>query len=506
MEIVTVETGKGEAGIVTGGDRTLQEVPTTAANSQTSEVKLPETDAELEARRNNILRSMGWGGEAIPAATTPAAPASPATPETPATPAAPAAPETPAATAPAAPATVAPTTEELINRTATAVGDKVAAALAKEPAQPTPATPAAPEMTPEDVHTYQVIQKMEALGTAPKGHAEAFKAFAFKRYAYEAQWLADNPGKDFDPDDHDEFYKAQPDIDEQSFEAAKIKLLVDQEVAARINAEVAPKLQAIEAEKALEAARPVIATNVGNRVVEMVKKVDPAIGNILVVDGKINLSKDNIDRVFAADPIAAPILNRFIMEEVHPMVVALEMSILPGQPKLNPLQNPLHAEIAKHVHKFEDSIIKGPESGKVRDGRQFLTSAQYGNRVENIMNSSMPADMKTQKMQELEAGFWMVSIDDVQTVIVADAAERARKQIDEIEGMAVKKYGKPAAAPATPAPAPTTPAPVTPTPATTQRQRPPALSSSPTPVDTAPPGAAKSKTFGETATETHWRR
>ena len=509
MEIVTVPAGTADAGVQTGGERTLQSQTKPDAKGDKGKVKMPE-DAELETRRQTILSSMGWGAPPeVPAKTPetkveePPAPAEPAP-----------APAAPAVVAPAAPAApVVSDQDALIAKTAKAigqeVGDKVAEAVKdSRPAAPEPAKEAVPTLTPEDEQAYAIAKKMEALKTAPAGTAEALRAFFFKRYDYESEWLKNNPGQEFDPKDpaHDDFYKAQPEVDDDAYEAARIEMLVDSRFDARIETEVKPVLNRMTAEKALESARPVIAKSVGNRIVEAVTMVSEELGKILVVDGNISLNKETIDKLTDSDPIAARVLDPIIVNELRPMVVALEMSILPGQPQLNPRDNALHAEIAKYVTKFESDLSSGPESGRVRDGRQFLTTSQYNHRIENITGSSMPQAMKEQKLKELHDAHWTASIDDIQAVIVRELSARAKREIDELDGVAKKKYGKAAPASASPPVAQPEPPQPAPPPTPPQRNRPPAINSAPTPVDTSVPGAAKNKTFGETAVESHWRR
>jgi len=508
MEIVTVETGKGEAGVITGGDRTLVQSEGTAAKTA-EKVKMPESDPELEARRADIISTF-WG-EKKPKAKVEPTPTPVPAPEPAPAPAPVAEPKpnepAPAPTPTPTPEPKAETTEEIINKTAEALGDKIVKSL-KEGNEPEPAPVTEPQLTSEDQRDYEVVLKMEELGKAPKGTAEAFKAFAFKRYAYTAKWQENNPGKEWnaEDDEHEEFYKSQPEIDEADFEEAKFELKVDKQVAKRIEAEVRPALQQITAEKELEAARPIIAENVGKRIVQAVTAVSDELGKILMVDGKVNLSKAQIDKLTETDPIAARVLDPIIKNEVQPMIVALEMSLLPNQPPLNPQKNAVHAEIAKYVDKFEQQMMALPESQRVRDGRKFLTGDQWANRVRNIQESSMPAEMKNQKLGELRQTHWSPTIDDVQDTLISEISARAKREIDDLDKLAQKKYKKEPAAPATPAPAPA-PEPVpAPAPQPPSRQRPPALGSSPTVVDTSNPGATAPKTFGETATETHWRR
>src|SRR6185295_4983751 len=180
-------------------------------------VKLPETEAELQQRRKDVEAAM-WGPKPKPA---PAAPE----PETTADAAPPALDEggAPAAAAPAAAAPPAPApvdTDALIAKTAAKIGEEVGKAMDRQPAKPEPEPEAEPELTPEDARDAEIIAKMEELDPSVKGKAEAFKAFALRRYDYETAWREKHPGATFNPDDaeHEEFYKGQPEIDPDAFQ------------------------------------------------------------------------------------------------------------------------------------------------------------------------------------------------------------------------------------------------------------------------------------------------
>ena len=500
MEIVTVNQGEGEAGIQTGGDRTLVEQKKAQATPQTPET--PETppaeptEAELEARRAEVIASM-WGGKnetpAAAAATTP--PAAPA-----AAPAAPA-PAAPAAPAPAAPATP-PTTEQVIKDTASAVAKEVTRAISEQkPTTPPAEPPAEPEMTPEDQRDLAIIQRMEADNPKLQGKAEEFRKFALSRYEYEAKWLRDNPGRTFNPDDaeHEEFYKGQPDIDTDAYEQARIDLMVDRKVEDR--------LRPIEEDKILEKAMPVIAQQIQKNVHAMVADVSPELAALLKNGDQIDLSDAAVAKVAEADPIAARVLDRMIKTEVLPMVAALERSLLPGSAnRLNPRENPLHAKIASHVLEFESEMKAKPVAEQVRNGKQFITREEYAAREREINRGPGTPQNKAKALNDLNSAYWRPDVDDIETVMVRDAAKRAKEQIKDLDDLAAKKYkgGAPRQA-ATPAAEPHQPE--DPRPAGfVGRQKPPGVPSSSDTVDTTRGGPAGQKSFGDVAVETHWRK
>ena len=504
MEILTVEAGKGSAGVETGGERTLQEQkavntpPAIDPNAPPEPVTPDPTEAELEARREEVMASM-WGGK--PAAPAPAA-AAPAA----ATPPAPAA---PAAAAPAAPAvTPAPATttvDEAIKKTAEAVGAEVSRVIAAK-AEPQAAAEPQPEenaLTPEDAKDFAIFQRMGQDDPALAGKAEEFRKFSLSRYAYEAKWLQDNPGRTFNPDDteHEEFYKQQPDFPEDAYENAKISTMVDEKVEQRLKATLDPKLAAIESEKAMEKAMPTIVQQVNKQVYTIVEKVDPALAAMLKTGDAIDLSQANTDKVSEADPIASEVLQHLVLTEALPMLDALEKSLVPGH-ELRPDKNPMHRQIAGYVEKFEASLKSASESEQIRDGRRFLPIMERDSMIQKIESGKGSKQERQAAIEQLQQRYWSTTIDDIETAIVNDVSERAKKQIAQLDAIAQRKYKPAASRPvAQPAAAPTHIPAVIPS-----REKPPGVIGSSDAVDTTRPGVPNGKSQGEIAVETHWRK
>lgn len=500
MEIVTVKAGEGTAGVETGGDRTLKsnsptdQAPPAPAVDPAAPAPATPTEAELEARRNEVMASM-WGGkpaQAEPPATTPApAPAAPAPAPAPA-----AAPAT--ATVPTAPEE--PSIEQTIRQTAEAVSTEIARKIQPAQAEPQPEPePEEVELTPEDARDYAVFERMGQKDPSLAGKAEEFKKFSLARYEYEAKWVAENPGRQFNPDDaeHEEFYKQQPEFPREAYDDARIAIMVDEQVEQKVAAKLAP----IEHEKALAAAMPQIVAQVNSQVYTLVEKVDPTLAALLKEGDQINLSKANTDRIMAADPIASEVLDQMIKAEALPMLSALERSLLPGN-ELQPAKNPLHRKIAGYVEQFEAEMKKAPEAQQIRNGRKFMPISDRDAAIERIEKGRATAQAKQESIDRLQQQYWSTSIDDVETVIVNDVAARAKQQIEQLDRMAQRKYKPTAPAPVATPTAPPVPA----LPAQPTRQKPPGVVAASDAVDTTRQGQAGSKSVGEIAVETHWRK
>lgn len=490
MEIVTVENGKTDAsGIETGGDRTLQtqERP----KPEVARVTLPATDAELETRRKNIQASMGWLGkeqQIAPAAPAPAPAAPPVVVPPPAPPLAP-------APAPAP----APTTEELITRTARATAietaRRVGSTMEAPPAGGAPVLDLnQEELSREDMRDYQILLKMEEIYPETRGIADKVKEFALSRYAYQGNWQEQNPGKEYDPkaSEHEDFYKGEPEIDEEQFQDAKVALMVEEGVDRRM----APIEKERKLEKTMAETRGVIAANVMARIQEFVTAVDPAMAALLLVDGKFSLAKELVAKVAEADPVFSAVMDERV-KPLYDMISELEkVAVSDGAYVLMPQSNALHALISRHVRTFEENMLAQPADKQVRNGKQFMTHADFNARMAT-------AGKNAKKQAELEQ-FWTAECDDIEASIVSQFADGAKAEIEKIDrlGRARFKITEPAA-PKPGATLPTT-APVLEPQPTNIRPAPPSLGAGNGSVDTNVPAPGSQKTKGQVAVETHW--
>lgn len=479
-------------------------------------VKLPETEAELEVRRANVLAAM-WGpkpekapekpaekpaDEAPPAAVETTAEPPPALPE----PEAKKEPEKPSA--PPAPEPV--DHHDLIAQTAKKIGEEVGQAIKdSKPERPEREESSESELTPEDARDAEIIAKMEELDPALKGKSEAFKRFAHQRYDYETAWRNKHPGAEFNPDDpeHEDFYKRQPEIDPDAFETAKIEVLVDRRVSQKIKPieerDEQDRKQA-KTDRAINAHVPKIVENVNALIVESVTAVNPEVAKLLGGMNALNLTKEEQEKLEDQDPITARVMGPLVRDEMIPMLIELEKSAAPGSEyELDPRNNHVHANIAKFVAKFETEASSKKER---RDGKSFLTISQMNARREQIVKQNVSPEIKQHRLSELSDTYWTASVGDIQKTIVEDVSKRAKAAVNELEGMFKKKYkpepkataAKPAAAPAS---SETQSAPVA-----NGKPRPPSVASQATVVDTSRNGKVGEKSFGETAVEVHFGR
>lgn len=458
------------------------------------------TPEELAERQNNVIAAMGWTGVTKPATPEeqPKAPETPPEPEnalepvvTPPAPTPEAKPEPKPDPAPAAPAPAPkpePTTmatrddiEAAANRAAQLVADQRPAPAPT----PTPAAPPAPvlDLSPEDKKDYEIIAFLER--TEPekfKGRGQKFLDYTKELYAYQDAWAAkpENEGKDFDPDDaeHNQWFaKHEPGTAESDIEYGRERAMEERIYQNRVK----PELDKIERDKAMKEAIPTITQNVGRRTVALIDAVNPELAKLVQdAEGRPMFTKEAIAAVEEADPIAKRTLDQIVRNELEPMVMALEMTTVPGLGfKLNPAGDPMHARIAEYVWQAENDMKKAPADVRIQGGKEFATITQY--------NAMSEADRERH---------YTLSVDDIQDLIVDDMAQKARKSIDEVDNLAKRKY-KPDADKREVAPAPT-PA-TTPTPAPrNNKPTPPSTNNSGDLARTSDQPAPAVKKYGET--------
>jgi hypothetical protein len=248
---------------------------------------------------------------------------------------------------------------------------------------------------------------------------------------------------------------------------------------------------------------PKIVENVKTRIIEGVTAVNPEVAKLLEGMNPLNLTKEEQEKLDEQDPITARVMGPMVRDEMIPMLIELEKSVAPGaEYSLDPRNNPVHANIAKFVAKFETAMTASQEK---RDGREFITIAELNDKQHEISHSKATPEAKQRKLNELNSRFWTASVDDIQKTIVEDVSKRAKAAVDELDGIFKRKYKPEAKKPAANAPAPAAPAPAA-TPAANGKPRPPSVASQATVVDTSRAGKSGEKSFGETAVEVHWGR
>lgn len=462
---------------------TIQSAELSPAPAVPEAVTQPEpipTAEELQTRAKERYQSMGWGNPPAPALKTDVieVPAEVTPDPAPAT--VPAAVTPVQAPEPVVETEAEPSTRELISRTASETAKAVANAMRPAPAAPAPVIVEF-EMSPDDSEDYKVLKFLQASGDPKfKDVADKFLDYVKKHYAYQDEWAAQNPGKEFNPDEdeHKAWYELnQPDIHPKVLESGRVDMKAEE----LYNKRLKPELDKITADKALEKGMPVVATNVTKGIIQMVKLVDPELVKMVTdAAGNPDLSEAKVAALGEHDPIAKEVLDN-AARAMEPMLLELELTAVPGYNySLNPNANAVHRRIDQFRQKYEADLVAAPEH-QIRNGKQFCTVAEM---------QSNPALSKTH---------WCLTIDDLVDMITDHYAAGATKEIQKLNALAEKKY-KARAQPSTePVPEPAKPTVVTPV--NSGKPKAPSISSGAESVTTPAITRSTEKSFADTATK-----
>lgn len=367
--------------------------------------------------------------------------------------------------------------EEVISRTATEVGRAVASELrqggslpASGSNRPAAGKPATPELSPEDRSDYEALLYLER--TEPDewaGMPAKFLEYVQNLAAYIEKWSSDNSDKEFDPNDtdHDDWYSQnQPQIERRALDQAKVDIRAEEKAEQKI-APVKKRLEEADQEKAFQKAIPTIAANMNRAIVTLMDQVNPELGKILKdPNGNPLLTKESIDALDNADPIAKAAADTIIKAEFEPLVLELEKTAVAEMNyRLEPERNAAHAAITRYTSQLERDFMALSPTERQWDGKNFMTISEMNLRANEIRNSPGTEQERQEKLQRLYDENWCVTVDQVAGRITEECADKIKRAIEAMEAPAKKKYGGkqapavPASQPPQPAPRATTPEP-----------------------------------------------
>lgn len=438
---------------------------------------------------------MGWEEPADTAEPPAAAPVAP--------------PPAPVVPAPAPVPSVEPeplTTEQIIQRTSEATARLMQPAPA--PAHKSEPTPGF-EMLEEDADDHKVLVYLAANNPRFKGKDAEYLAYLKKSYDYQDKWLAENPGKPFEPEseEHQEWYAANPQpVTKKDMDDGRIEMKAAEAAERMYEQRIAPEKKAREEEQAWNAGLPVLRRNVDNRIVALVDAADPELAKLLKdANGVANLTDATAALVAEADPIAHEILDEIAKSDLVPMIVELEKTAIPGLGfALNPARNAIHAQIDRYRATAEADLKALPSAEQLRNGRQWVTISKINQMRQAINDGPGSEAEKQQKHADLNSSHWSLTVDDLEELIADDLAAVAKQKIDRRNASAKKKYAPTQPAPQ-PEPQPQPQPQPTPAPSALTRSRPPSLSSGADVVTPAKTGSGVAKSFGEQAAEVHFK-
>lgn len=236
---------------------------------------------------------------------------------------------------------------------------------------PTPAPePAKPLELPEEFEQDRPIYERMELENPKKygGLVKKLSEYAQKETEHIEQWMAENPGAEYDPDseEHDEFYnRHQPRIDPADVEAIKDSIKEDR-IRGKVLQEISPELNELRRNKAIQAAAPKFQEAAQAVVANVLEGINPEYA-------KHATDKDKLNEIGEADPIAADVGQAIVNKYVNLATEAVALhNGIPFDAK-----NPAHMATFYRIVKIEDRVKAMPPDQQIYEGRRFATRDEY---------------------------------------------------------------------------------------------------------------------------------
>ena len=238
----------------------------------------------------------------------------------------------------------------------------------KPPANPEPVAAPAPELSKSDSRLHEQLKKLEEINPEYKDVSSKFIDFKKKEAAYEADWIANNPDEDFDPDsdEHQKFYKKnEPHIDGEDLDLAK-EALADDRVERRAREVAEKEIGPLKAERnhqqVVERLAPKLSKTFEQVAREAASQINPELGSI----------KD-LNKVAESDPLAAQILNG-VAEHWFPVIQTAEYAYSGARFDPNSAEGLRLGQVVTEIESGYSSLSKADQA---KDGKQFATLAEF---------------------------------------------------------------------------------------------------------------------------------
>jgi len=318
--------------------------------------------------------------------------------------------------------------EDAITKAATAAATAaVKASQIREDPKPEPK----PELPDKVQSKMALFEELEQHDVAFKGIVKQvvdFKKVGGIEDQYRAEWLKENPGEKFDPndDEHTEWYADNDptnqfdDIDDQ-IAAAERRIIKREarEEALKIWSEENSKRQSEERRQRIA---PIAEQTATDSVLEALEAIDPKLVEVVKKDGEKGLADE--------DPIALKLVSQ--AAQIFSPLITETIKISEGL--VAPTQsNPIHAKIEEVMMSIENSVLALEPSDRIKvetiGGRQvqkrFATMEDFAN---------MPAEKRSR--------YWTVGKDEVLYKLRSDQKTIIKQEYDQITTAVKKRYGQ----------------------------------------------------------------
>lgn len=313
----------------------------------------------------------------------------------------------------AAPASPAPPDYDKI---AEAAGRGVAEALNKKTPEKKEESPATPEFLSEDEKAeLPVLEQMEKSNpTKYKGLTKKFTDAIKARQEYEAAWLKENPGKEFDAeaDEHNEFFeKNDVDWKDRDYQEALTDLKVAPAIK-RLEEKNLAELDKLSAKEKAKEIEPLAASESKRNG----KALFDAVGGEFakVVGDNLSTNPEVIKALYAEDETRATIV--FQAANALEQYAAENLRLFTGVAKFDE-NNPVHKYLSDFAVHHETAMNQlDREQSKNKNGQVFATAAEYYK-----MN------------KETRAKHWTFSARDLNDLLAADQVKAVKLAIEADE-------------------------------------------------------------------------
>lgn len=283
--------------------------------------------------------------------------------------------------------------------------------------------------------------------TMPEQYRNAVKEqtdFWKLREKYIQDWEKVHPEEDFDPksEEHARFYnKHEPDIDPDDLEVARRTLVIN-EAEERAFKRTSSNQSLEKTEREMKEASPRIKQEAQTNMFKMVEIAAPDVFEALKTDAKA--AQDTYE-------LELDVLNKYgevVQEVVYEMQYLLEFGdhYQPDVAKRTKLPSGLviypHAELLDFAKELQADIAAMPADQTERDGKKFMPSGEFYERLKTIHEADMEPNRKAAAERDLKAKYWIIDREGIRKSFVKHQAEMAEKEITKLRRLADKRSGK----------------------------------------------------------------
>lgn len=264
---------------------------------------------------------------------------------------------------------------------------------------------------------------------------------------YRKKWEAANPGERWnaDAEEHNAFYeKHQPTLDDEEYETA-MESLVEERAIKKAKEESNKELAAFKREQEFTTVKPQIQHEANVAMLDFIPQAVPAFAEMMGLklvkgedgkekwEGDPKLTKEIVDKMKEADPEVFEIMD----VEGEKMRIAMQeldlFARFPDKHKMSTLvtlgTNGKRFNPQDHVEAFvtglEQELAALPKEETDKDGKQFLTIAQWGKKLESIKTK--------EDYDEFESRFWCLTPPIIKRSMLEDSAANVAEQIKKFE-------------------------------------------------------------------------